>query len=201
MEVVYDVSGSYYEACNCRAVCPCRREGERSGGRSTYGFCDFVLSWRIVDGRVGDRDLSGLDAVMIGSYSDDEVGAPWKVALLVDHRATDHQFQDIADVFLGRLGGDTARQYATAIAEVRGVHRAEIELRHRPRRWKIGVDRRILARSVESAPSEGEVTCGIPGHHQPGTELVADVLTVDVDGFEWDVEQRASYRSAFRYAT
>lgn len=201
MGVVYDVSGSYYEACNCRAVCPCRREGERQGGRSTYGQCDFVLSWRVVDGHVSYRDVSGLNTVMVGTYSDDDADSPWEVALWVDHRATDEQYQDLADVFLGRLGGDTAHQYAAAIAEVRGVYRAKIELRHGPGRLKIGVDRRILVRSMQSVPSEGAVTCGIPGHHQSGTELVADQITVDLDDFEWNIEQRASYQSAFRYAT
>ena len=39
------VSGSYYEVCNCEAICPCRRHGARKGGRSTYGTCDFALSW------------------------------------------------------------------------------------------------------------------------------------------------------------
>ncbi|MGO8958205.1 MAG: DUF1326 domain-containing protein [Streptosporangiaceae bacterium] len=45
------VAGSYFETCNCEAVCPCRRVGERAGGRSTYGICQFALSWLISRGR------------------------------------------------------------------------------------------------------------------------------------------------------
>ncbi len=56
---MWKVKGSYYEACNCQAVCPCRREGERTGGRSTYGECDFVLSWWITDGEIDERPLEG----------------------------------------------------------------------------------------------------------------------------------------------
>ncbi|HEV8277455.1 MAG TPA: DUF1326 domain-containing protein [Streptosporangiaceae bacterium] len=44
------VAGSYFEACNCEAICPCRRVGERAGGRSTYGICQFALSWQISRG-------------------------------------------------------------------------------------------------------------------------------------------------------
>jgi hypothetical protein len=44
------VSGSYFEACNCEAICPCRKTGGRPGGRSTYGICDFALSWLVTDG-------------------------------------------------------------------------------------------------------------------------------------------------------
>jgi hypothetical protein len=44
------VSGSYYEVCNCEAICPCRRSGDAMGGRATYDTCDFALSWWIQDG-------------------------------------------------------------------------------------------------------------------------------------------------------
>ena len=46
--VPWQISGSYLEACNCEAICPCRRIGGRPGGRSTYGECFGALSW-IVD--------------------------------------------------------------------------------------------------------------------------------------------------------
>ena len=29
------IAGTYLEACNCEAICPCRRIGGRSGGRSS----------------------------------------------------------------------------------------------------------------------------------------------------------------------
>jgi hypothetical protein len=44
------ISGSYLEACNCEAICPCRRIGGRQGGRSTYGVCLGSLSWQIEEG-------------------------------------------------------------------------------------------------------------------------------------------------------
>ena len=30
----WQLAGTYLEACNCEAVCPCRRIGGRAGGRS-----------------------------------------------------------------------------------------------------------------------------------------------------------------------
>ena len=33
----WSIAGSYLEACNCEAICPCRRIGGVSGGRSTFG--------------------------------------------------------------------------------------------------------------------------------------------------------------------
>ena len=47
----WHVTGSYFEACNCQAICPCRRRGGlKSTGRSTYGVCDFALSWQVMQG-------------------------------------------------------------------------------------------------------------------------------------------------------
>lgn len=72
----WHISGSYLEACNCDAICPCRRHGERDGGRSTTGECQFVLSWKIDHGSAGTIDLKDQQVAMAGWYSDDENGLP-----------------------------------------------------------------------------------------------------------------------------
>ena len=82
------VTGPYFEACNCEAICPCRTIGSRKGGLSTYGVCDFVLGWTIAEGQADGVDLAGLNVVMAGSYSDSEHGSPWRVVLYIDERAT-----------------------------------------------------------------------------------------------------------------
>ena len=47
----WHVTGTYFEACNCQAICPCRRRGGlKPTGRSTYGICDFALSWQVMQG-------------------------------------------------------------------------------------------------------------------------------------------------------
>jgi hypothetical protein len=96
------VEGTYFEACNCDAVCPCRREGDREGGRSTYGNCDFALSWLIKSGEADDMDLGGFEIVLAGRYDDDEPDSPWRVALYIDERADSDQQHALADTFLGR---------------------------------------------------------------------------------------------------
>src|SRR6185369_4880434 len=54
------IRGSYFESCNCEAICPCRRIDGVSGGRSTHGECLGVLSWVIEQGNAGDVVLDGL---------------------------------------------------------------------------------------------------------------------------------------------
>ena len=113
--IPWQVSGSYYEVCNCDAICPCRKQGEKKGGRSTYGHCDFALSWCIKDGNAGGINLSGLSVVLAGTYNDDEAGAPWRVVLYVDENGSEQQQQTLADIFLGRAGGDTFKNFARLI--------------------------------------------------------------------------------------
>ena len=83
---VWEVAGSYFEACNCEAICPCRKVGERAGGRSTYGVCQFVLSWQISRGRADELQLDDLAVVMAGWYDDDEPGKPWPFYLVLERR-------------------------------------------------------------------------------------------------------------------
>lgn len=96
------VAGSYFEACNCEAICPCRKVGERAGGPSTYGVCQFALSWQISRGGAGGVQLDDLGVVMAGWYDDEEPGSPWRVSLYLDERAGHEQHAALAAIFLGQ---------------------------------------------------------------------------------------------------
>jgi hypothetical protein len=196
----WSVAGSYFEACSCQAICPCRRQGDRPGGRSTYGVCDFALSWLVANGRAGDDvDLSGLEVVMAGTYDDDERGSPWRVALYVDDRADDLQHRALAEIFLGRAGGDTFANFARAIGQVYAVRPARIRLDHSPDRQRIDVEDRVTVRALEPVAHDEPVSCGIPGHDRPGQELRAEVLRVHDQPLMWEVSGRCAFATDFRY--
>jgi hypothetical protein len=122
------IRGTYFESCNCDAICPCRMIGGIPGGRSTHGICFGALAWRIDDGHAGALDLAGLAVVLTTRYDDDEPGSPWSMRLHLDER-------------------------------------------------------------------------GIPGYHQPGTELTADAFTVDDGPFQWELAGNCAFVSAFDYAS
>jgi len=106
------VRGSYFEACNCEAICPCRSVGSRPGGPSTFGECYGALSWHVKDGHADGVDISDLRAVMSLRYFDRvPPSTPWEVALYIDEDADDSQRAALADIFLGRAGGTVARLY------------------------------------------------------------------------------------------
>lgn len=121
------LEGTYFESCNCEAVCPCRPQGDRPGGRSTYGVCDWALSWRIERGQADNLEFAGLKVVMAGRYDDDEPGSPWRVALYLDDGADVGQRAALEDIFLGRAGGSSLSNWTSSITEVYAVRPARIK--------------------------------------------------------------------------
>ena len=142
----WSVSGSYYEVCNCEAVCPCRRSGGQPGGRPQYQTCDFALSWWIRQGRAGAIELADLKVVMLGRW-ETTPGDPWHVTLYVDDRATAAQKEALTALFLGRAGGPTQKGFASNIVEVYAVKSARIELDHTRARERIDIPSILTVRT------------------------------------------------------
>ncbi len=196
------VSGSYFEACNCDAICPCRRQGgQKLTTGSTFGVCEFALSWHVTNGRFGALGLSGLSVVLAGRYVDAEDGKPWRVSLYVDERASSDQRDALADIFLGRAGGTAWRNYAHSITKVYAVRPAKIELDHRPRRWLMRATTYVTVMASAPVPSKLPVSCGIPGHDHPGDELVADVMKVADEPLQWEFKGQCGFASDFDYSS
>lgn len=185
--------GSYYEACNCEAICPCRPQGDRPGGRSTYGVCDFVTSWFIREGGVDDVEVSRRAVVLAGSYDDEEPGKPWRVVLYLDERCSPEQHAALEDVWLRRL------HIAGAIAEVLAVRSARIDLDHAPDARSIQVDPYVTVRTRERVDHTEIVSCAIPGHDNPGREIIADVMRVADPLHRREVRGRCGFATTFDY--
>ena len=199
--VPWAISGSYYEVCNCEAICPCRWHGARRGGRSSYGTCDFALSWRVLEGHASDVDLADLSVVLAGSYSDDEPGAPWRVVLYVDERGNTEQQKALTNIFLGRAGGTTLRNFARAIGEVYAVRPAQIALHHEPNQEHIAVEHYVKAKTARPVLSDAPVSCGISGHDRPGQEIIAEGFQVDDGSLHWSVSGRCGFATSFAYSS
>ena len=197
------IRGSYFEACNCDAICPCRSVRGRPGGASSFGECFGGLSWEIHEGHAGDVELSGLRAVMSLHFLDRvQPSTPWQVVLYIDEGADDLQFAALSDILLGRAGGTVADQYGPAIGEVHQVRRARITLEHVAPRKRIDVVGYLIVEAEgEASTAEDEVRCGIPGLDRPGFEMHGDVLRSTDPALRWEVVGRrnAAFASDFDY--
>jgi hypothetical protein len=196
------ISGTYFESCNCDAICPCRRIDGAPGGRSTHGVCMGVLSWLIEEGTADGIDLSGLPVALAIRYSDDEPGSPWTWLLYLEARAPDEQRDSLERIFTGRLGGDAERHFPWAwkTSHLVAVRPVEIEVDHTRRRQWLRIRDHASVRIRDRYAGDETVTCVIPGHERTGEELVADELLVDDASLAFAFRGVCGYGSPFEYS-
>ena len=196
------IRGTYFESCNCEAICPCRRIDGVQGGRSTHGVCLGVLSWLIEEGAADGTDLSGIPVALASRYSDDEPGSPWTWILYLDARASGEQRALLEGIFTGRLGGDAERHFPWAWkpSELVAVRAVGIDVDHTRRRQRLRI-RDLVSVRIRDRYDGGElVTCVIPGHERAGEELVADELAVRDGVLAFNYQGVCGYGSSFDYA-
>src|SRR3954468_3210216 len=200
--MAWRVAGSYFESCNCDAICPCRRIDGVPGGRSTHGECRGVLSWLIEDGAADGPDLSGQPVALAIRYSDDEPGSPWTWILYLDERASAGQQDALEGIFTGALGGDAERHFPWTWKDstLVGVRPVEIEVDHARRRQWLRIKDEVTLRIRDRHPGAETVTCVIPGHDRTGEELIADELVVDAGPLEFSYRGVCGYGTTFDYA-
>lgn len=196
------IRGTYFESCNCDAICPCRRVDGAGGGRSTHGVCVGVLSWLIGEGAVDGIDLSGLSVALALRYSDDEPGSPWTWVLYLDARGSEEQRAALRGIFSGDLGGDAQRHFPWAWkpSELVAVRPVEIIVDHTRRRQRLRVRNHVSVRIRGRHEGDETVTCVIPGHDRSGEELVSDELVVEDGKLSFDYRGTCGYGSTFEYA-
>ena len=153
----FRIAGTYLEACNCDAICPCRTIDGMSGGRSMHGVCFGALSWRVDEGEAAGVDLAESGAVMTYSYSDDEPGSPWTLVLYVDGP------DELGEILLGQLGGEHLRKLPwvrkpTVSVEVR---RARIDFDD----GAVRVGGLVRLRATRPYETDAAVSCIVPGVH------------------------------------
>src|SRR3954451_15863991 len=197
------IRGTYFESCNCDAICPCRRIDGRPGGRSTHGICTGVLSWLIEEGAADDVDLSGVPVALASRYDDDEPGSPWTWALYLDARASAEQRAALEDIYTGRLGGDAEKHFPWAWkdSELLAGRPVEIEVDHTRRRQWLRIRDHVSVRIRDRYDGPESVTCVIPGHDRSGEELVADELLVEDGPLAFSYRGTCGYGATFDYAS
>jgi hypothetical protein len=196
------IRGSYFESCNCDAICPCRRIDGVPGGRSTHGICAGALSWLIEEGNAAGTDLAGLAVAMSIRFDDDEPGSPWTWILYLDERASEEQRASLEAIFTGRLGGDALEHFpwawkASHLVEVRAV---AIELDHTRRRQWLRIRDHVTVRIRDRYAGQETVTCVVSGHDQDGEELIAEELRVDDGPLAFEYAGVCGYAATFSYS-
>jgi hypothetical protein len=198
----WHLRGQWFDACKCAIPCPCS-----FAQPPTYGDCDGILLWHIVEGSYGDTRLDGLNVAMLGSFT----GNPWTgdatdayAAVFVDARADEAQRTALQTIFGGQAGGWPAQFGQVFDPEIRGMESAPIEVAVDDDlgTWRMRVPEK--AEAVVEALSGPTSRAGerVQVHNLPGAEVGpgqppatwgrATVDRADAYGFSWD---RSGYSS------
>ena len=101
----WSLEGELILNCNCTVFCPC----VISLGKHppTEGYCQAWAGVRIDRGHSGDVDLSGLNVAMLLDIPGKMERGNWTLALWIDERATDAQFEQLESIFRGSSRGNS----------------------------------------------------------------------------------------------
>ena len=114
----WQLSGDYFENCNCDVVCPCLvSPAAPLTSRPTQGTCDVALFFHIDKGGYDTTPLDGLNVAVIGHAPGPMGAGNWTIAAYIDERADDQQTAALGAIFGGAEGGPMA-----AFAPLIGTH-------------------------------------------------------------------------------
>ena len=192
------IAGSFFEACNCAIACPCVFLSP-----PTTGDCTLLLAWHIDQGRFGQIDLDGLNAVLAVHSPGHMMETKWKVALYVDERANQNQRDALTQIFSGQAGGHLAG-VAPLIGEVLGVKAVPIEYRSEGKRRGLRMGE-IADAEIEGLPGQdgGDVTIAnhpftaVPGF--PAVVAKSKQMRFSDYGLKWEVSNKNGFFSPFAY--
>ncbi|QID18422.1 DUF1326 domain-containing protein [Nitrogeniibacter mangrovi] len=194
----WQVSGTYFEACNCASMCPCVVLGA-----PTEGGCTAVVAWHVDSGSYDGVVLDDRNVVLLGATPGHMLETPWKVALYLDERASAEQQQALGAIFSGQVGGPLGA-LAPLVGEVLGVKAAPIEFSAEGTKRRLRVST-VIAMDIAAIEGQGgkPVTVeNVPFTPVPGFPAVlakSSALSIHDHGFDLDISDRNGFYSPFAY--
>jgi hypothetical protein len=194
----WNLSGTYFETCNCEAACPCVFLSPPSTGE-----CTVLVAWHIDQGRCDDVVLDGLNVALAVHAPGHMMQVPWTAALYLDGQANEPQNAALTQIFAGQAGGHFAR-IGAHIGEVLGVKSADMtyEAEGKTRRLRIAG---VAEAEIQAMAGQGEADITINNHPlciAPGYAAVvakSSRVTYHDHGLEWELSEKNGFYSPFRY--
>jgi hypothetical protein len=85
MAAAWQISGDYFENCNCRVVCPCLVSNSAPmTARPTDGVCDVALIFHIDNGSYESTPLDGLNVMLALHTPGPMADGNWSVAAYIE---------------------------------------------------------------------------------------------------------------------
>jgi hypothetical protein len=187
----WQLTGDYFENCNCDVVCPCLASSVAPlTARPSRGVCDVALIFHIDKGNYGDVALDGLNVSVIVHTPGPMADGNWTAAAYIDERADDQQTAALGAIFTGVEGGPMAA-FAPLISTQLGVKKVPILYSIQGKRRSAEIPG-IMQMAVEPIPTmhpSGEIwtTLGHPvAPDRIALAMGSSGSTVADYGMRWD---------------
>jgi hypothetical protein len=194
----WKLEGSYFESCNCENICPCILLKD-----PTEGFCRAIVGWHIKKGHCGKVSLDGLKVGVWLHAPGNLTHGNWRLALYVDDKASDAQFDAICSLWSGEGGGHLG-VIAGLVSEVISAKRAKITFKSTKTLKHLIIDG---VGENEMVPMQGEegkpvTLSNHPLAVAPGNPVVihdSKRARYHDNGIDWYQSGKAGLASAFQY--
>jgi hypothetical protein len=151
-EARWQISGDYFENCNCSVVCPCLvSKNAPLTSKPTEGVCNVVLVFHIERGSYNDTSLDGMNVVLAAHTPGPMGEGNWSVAAFIDQRADDKQAEALGAMFTGAAGGPMGN-LAPLIGKNLGVSKVPITYRIEGKRRSAEIPN-VLHMAVDPLPT------------------------------------------------
>ncbi len=194
----WNLSGQYFESCNCETACPCVFLS-----KPTTGECEVLIAWHIEKGSFEGMSLDGLNVALAVHSPGHMAEVKWKAAVYLDDKANDRQREALKQIFGGHAGGHPAI-LASHVAEIVGLASAPMEftIDGKQRRLRIGSFAEVAIEAIEGQGGQDVTITNHPLCIAPGESAVAarsSKLSYKDLGFNWEFSNKNGFYSAFSY--
>jgi hypothetical protein len=130
----WEISGQYYETCNCDFICPC--VPGQMAVRPTKGSCMFAMGFQIDRGHYESVSLDGLGFIVLGLTPEAMGKGNWSVGVIADDRASTPQRDAITAIASGAAGGPM-QALSGLVGSFLGVESAPIRFDRKGATWSV----------------------------------------------------------------
>jgi hypothetical protein len=201
----WQISGEYFENCNCAVVCPCLVSTKAPlTSQPTDGDCHVAMVFHINHGKYGEVALDGLNVALIAKSDGPMANGNMTGAAYIDERAGDKQTEALGAIFTGTVGGPMAA-FAPLFGSNLGMKKARISFDMGERR-RSGVVSCVLSMAVHALPSmteSGEIWAATGHPCNPERLAFAvgeDRSTFDDHGMHWDNSGRNGHYAPINWS-
>ncbi|MFQ5914758.1 MAG: DUF1326 domain-containing protein [Nitrospinota bacterium] len=194
----WNLSGTYFETCNCEPACPCVFLSP-----PTEEECTLFVGWHVHRGNFGDVTLNGFNVALAVHSPGHMAKNKWKVALYLDERASEEQSDALTQIFSGQAGGHP-QTLASFVGEVLGVKSAAIDYRAEGKKRSVNIAG-VAEAEIEALSGQGDMDITVNNHPlciapgQPAVVAKSKKLTYRDHGLTWEVSEKNGFFSGFAY--